>query len=999
MPSHINPLSPMNRKFIKKSSSGPSFAPNGASSLALVLAAIAASASVQSSYGQVTGWNKTAAGSYDYNDAANWVGGAINGQFDPSLTLTGAITATFGSNTPLGTGLNLSYGGSQNFSFTGTTAAVTVTLGGDIVTNTGGSQTITFGSATASKALNVDLGGQTRAFSVGTGQSLGFINAISNGGLTIDGGTINFSGVNTYSGNTTVNSGIVSLNGAAGSSANSDFTVNGGASSSTLRFSSTLAGNTGTTRAKSVTLNGVAGSATSPAANLSVVGNATANSNDVITNALSVEGGLSAVTVSSNAARNARVTAESFVRDGGSTVLFRGTNLGTNAIGSGTNSANIVFTTAPTLTGTGALNSTTAGIIKGAYGDTTTSGAGTAATGGLVTYDSSTGVRLLNGSEYATSITSGQTELTNVRLANTGGSGIATTTLAAGTTSINSLSFSITGSGTNGGIVLTGDPGSTLVLNSGVIFATQLISTSTNTTNAMTISVSTLNLNGNEGVILAGTSGLTSTRSGGTLDISSEITNDGGKGVTIGGSGVTKFLGSASNTYTGVTTVNSGILYLGKSGGAVAVGGDLVLNGGSVEQGSNQFAATSNITINGGSFSLRVGNEGNSRNITFNNLTMNGGSYGTGSGGHSGLSTINGTATIAGGAINQVDQSKITIAGLATFSGGTINLSKSVSASVHDTITTFNGGLSLVNTASGTYTPINISAGTSPTVFGGKVVLAGDLTFTGNATNTNTVLISGTVGASGPAGVFAISGTRNFTIGDGAAAKDLTISAPIVDVASGTQGGMIKGGLGTLELTGANTYTGGTTVNAGTLIINGSMVSSVTVNGGRFTGTGSSTGALSIGNSGTLAPGNSPGTINTGALSLSGTAATIAMEISGTGAGQYDQVNVTGGVNLDGNGKIEVSMLSYVPQPSDIYFLILNDDVDAISGTLYGIAQGGTFSSGGYTWQVSYTGNSATNSFTGGNDLALQVIPEPAAWMLVTGGLMAVTFMRRRRSA
>jgi fibronectin-binding autotransporter adhesin len=208
-----------------------------------------------------------------------------------------------------------------------------------------------------------------------------------------------------------------------------------------------------------------------------------------------------------------------------------------------------------------------------------------------------------------------------------------------------------------------------------------------------------------------------------------------------------------------------------------------------------------------------------------------------------------------------------------------------------------------------------------------------------------------------------------------------------------------KEGSGKWILTGSMTYTGATTVNEGTLLLNGSGVSDVTVVGGVFGGTGRVNNSVTVGNNGTLAPGNSVGVIHVGDLVLAGTTSGIAMEIAGSGMGQYDQVSVTGGVNLEGNGRIEISLLSFIPDPSEIYFLILNDGVDAIHGTLFGIAQGGTFESGGYIWQVSYTGDSATNSFTGGNDLALQVVPEPSTMLLLGGGLTLVVVLRRRRAA
>ncbi|WP_318579632.1 autotransporter domain-containing protein [Ochrobactrum sp. AN78] len=79
------------------------------------------------------------------------------------------------------------------------------------------------------------------------------------------------------------------------------------------------------------------------------------------------------------------------------------------------------------------------------------------------------------------------------------------------------------------------------------------------------------------------------------------------------------------------------------------------------------------------------------------------------------------------------------------------------------------------------------------------------------------------------------------------------------DVISGTGSVGVYGG--TLRLTGANIYSGDTTVSGGALAIDGSIASTVNVRkGGRLGGTGR-LGALNVNEGGVVAPGNSVGTL------------------------------------------------------------------------------------------------------------------------------------------
>ncbi len=140
-----------------------------------------------------------------------------------------------------------------------------------------------------------------------------------------------------------------------------------------------------------------------------------------------------------------------------------------------------------------------------------------------------------------------------------------------------------------------------------------------------------------------------------------------------------------------------------------------------------------------------------------------------------------------------------------------------------------------------------------------------------------------------------LSGAGNVTLGSGTLTTGNDNTTTTFSGAMSGTGGLTKLGSGTMFLTGVSTFTGPTTLNAGGLVVNGSLASSVVVNGGTLSGAGTF-GGLSV-NSGTLAPGNSIGTMTVnGNFTQSGGI----YQVEVNAAGQSDKINVTGTAAING---------------------------------------------------------------------------------------------------
>jgi autotransporter-associated beta strand protein len=199
--------------------------------------------------------------------------------------------------------------------------------------------------------------------------------------------------------------------------------------------------------------------------------------------------------------------------------------------------------------------------------------------------------------------------------------------------------------------------------------------------------------------------------------------------------------------------------------------------------------------------------------------------------------------------------------------------------------------------------------------------------------------------------VGSLSGSGRVDLGAGLlginGARSTTYSGLIV----GT-GGLSKTGLGTLTLTGNNTYSGQTQVSDGTLLVNGSQQQSrVVVNDNGTLGGDGVVGNLTA--TGTVAPGSSPAILTSSNVALTA-AANFVVELNGPAPGSgYDQLNVRG-TNQLGGATLNLSV-GYPPSEGDEFVIINNDGSDAIFGTFAGLPNGTTFFVNGLQFRIRYS--------------------------------------------
>ncbi|MCE9630909.1 MAG: autotransporter-associated beta strand repeat-containing protein, partial [Planctomycetia bacterium] len=202
------------------------------------------------------------------------------------------------------------------------------------------------------------------------------------------------------------------------------------------------------------------------------------------------------------------------------------------------------------------------------------------------------------------------------------------------------------------------------------------------------------------------------------------------------------------------------------------------------------------------------------------------------------------------------------------------------SASVFSGTGTWNvaGGGSWGSGASGNWTSIG-GVGAAPGTFAGYSNTDAAI-FAGTQGGTSTVLLNGATPSL--AAISFTNTTARYVIDQGSGGSLTLASSvvkPTIDVVAGGlhevraaiagSNGLNKIGAGTLVLSGSSGFTGGTDITAGTLAVNGAISGVVNVaNGGTLGGSGSIAGAIT--GAGLVSPGNSPGILTAAQFDPSG---------------------------------------------------------------------------------------------------------------------------------
>jgi uncharacterized delta-60 repeat protein len=896
-----------------------------------------ASDTLGASFAAAGNWNTAAAPA----SGNNYVTGAFT-----LKTATGSGNQTFA-----GDSLTIDSGGSLSIQGSGTITANNLSLNGGSITNGLGSGVATLQGSGMTVAANSTLDGG------GSGKTLLIQSAMGgSAGLTIQssgstGGVVQFTAANTYTGATAISTGATLNLSGAGNANNSDITLAG---TGNLTFTATdgrsftkaitgsggnvsfnVAGDTSDSGGGSTTSFGMSNTGAFTGTVVVNTGLVSASSNSAFGNTanviqLNAASGQSAGLMG-NGLTLASTRAIQLTQAGGNSVFraFGGSNFQIDGQISGagnlvkTDGGTLILTGANTYTGattvsTGALNIQNANALgTTAAGTSVTSGAALQIQGNITTAAEAvtlngTGVstdgalRNISGTNtYAGLVTLGAATRINsdagtLTLSNAGtitGSGLGLTVGGAGNTTISSIIG--TGTGT-----LTKDGAGTLTLSGTNTFSGNV-----------TVSAGTLEIAGTGSILRFANASTVTIASGATALLSTTTSNALGHGHGSAEqwvvAGTVNSTGGAEQSFpVGGVTLNGGTLTGVASGGSFGTYYANGSQGAITANGTGNTLSAADVGINSGAtLTLATPLTGDTltASAVFKNRTSAGNLTKTGSGTVTltGANTYTGATTISAGTL-QVGNGSTTGA-LSTSSAitnnGTLQFFRS------NTVTQ---GTDFASVISGT--GVVQQAGT------GTLVLNGANTYNGATT-----VSAGTlqIGDGGTTGALSASSsiTNNATLAFNRS-NTITQGTDFNSVISGT-GAVMQAGSGTLVLSGANTFSGVTTVSAGVVNVQnatglGSTAGSTTVSNGatlQLQG-GITVGAEALSLNGGAASGQTGALVNVSGTNTYGGAVTVTSS-SSISAASGSVLNLTGGLvkngtvaTLNGGGTINVNTVA-----------------------------------------------------------------------------------------
>ena len=380
-------------------------------------------------------------------------------------------------------------------------------------------------------------------------------------------------------------------------------------------------------------------------------------------------------------------------------------------------------------------------------------------------------------------------------------------------------------------------------------------------------------LNANRGVTLDAGGGTFDVIGGNVLTYDGVITGTGT--LTKVGTGTLTLLGIS--TYTGGTSITAGTLQLGNGGATGSIVGDVTDDGILAFDRNNTLTFAGTISGAGGVTQIGTGTTiltgtntyGGGTTITAGTLQLgNGGATGSivGDVTDNGILAFdrNNTLTFAGtisgaGAVTQIGTGTTILTGTNTYGGGTTITAGTLQIGNGGTAGSIVGnvidnGILVFDRSNALTFAGDVSGKGSVTQVGtGTTILAGDNTYSGQTTVSAGTLQAGSAAAFSPNSEFVVNSVldphgfsitiaslsgNGIVLNNGQTAAALTVgddnaSTSFTGVLEDGTGilQLIKSGAGTFVLTGANTYTGGTTINAGTLQIgNGGTLGSIAGN-------------------------------------------------------------------------------------------------------------------------------------------------------------------------